>query len=183
MYLESLSRAAEPGPRAEDSLEREFLSLYQDHAQALLRHATAVGGDADAAGDAVQDAFIRYLELRRAGQSVEQPKRWLMTVARNCLIDRLRRARRGSQFDTYEDGEHEEPAAPGNSGGVHDDMDVACLWQQLRALVTPQEFACLELRAAGFTYAEIAGQLGIGAGSVSVYLTRVREKAGPLLLP
>lgn len=39
------------------------------------------------------------------------------------------------------------------------------------------------MRDAGFSYAEIADALGVQSGTVSVFLTRSREKTGAVLQP
>ena len=75
-------------------LEEELSELYEQHAPALVRSATAFAGDAEAARDAVQDCFMRYFELRRGGMKMKKPKAWLARVVKNQLIDEGRKGQR-----------------------------------------------------------------------------------------
>ena len=158
-----------------ESLEAELKTLYEDHALALIRFATSFGGDADASRDAVQDGFIRYLELRRGGTVVIQPKAWLASVIRNRLIDKNRRDRRYVDPDTAR-REHKRSRLKAVATSTQDDVETKLLWARVKNQVSRQEFACLKLRAEGFSYAEIAEALKIQSGTVSMYLTRSREK-------
>jgi RNA polymerase sigma-70 factor (ECF subfamily) len=155
----------------------ELSELYLEHAASLLRYATSYAGNQETARDAVQDCFLRYFELRCAGIELKRPKAWLMRVIKNCLIDSNRRERRQKQAGAAVTPD--PPWLPAGAGSEH--LEAARLWRQIGELVSPQELKCLRLRAAGFTYGEIASALGVQPGTVSVLLSRSREKAGPLL--
>ena len=62
------------------------------HENALYRAALAILGDAQEAQDAVQDAFLRYLEKAPDFASPEHEKAWLLRVAINESRDLLRDA-------------------------------------------------------------------------------------------
>ncbi len=164
------------------ALEAEFEHLHEEYASSLVRYAISYCGDPDLARDAVQDCFLRYFEMRRGGARVEQPKAWLVRVLRNQLIDRSRRERLEQEVSAITARELRAlPAWPQNSLGG--DAGVARLWKRIEALVSPKELACLQMRVAGFSYAEIAEALGVQSGTVSVFLTRSREKAAAVLEP
>jgi RNA polymerase sigma factor (sigma-70 family) len=181
--------AAEANPQPEEclgslslaggTLEAEILELYEKHAGALTRMATGFCGNSEAARDAVQDCFVRYFELRRSGAAVLHAKAWLRRVLRNQLIDVRRRGRLEQEMSPSSMNELVDPA-PVSPGEV---ADVERLWSRLAALVTPKELECLRMRADGFTYAEIAEALSVQSGTVSVFLSRSREKAAELLTP
>ena len=173
------SAAEQVSPAA---LEAEFDQLYEEYASSLVRYAISYCGDPDSARDAVQDCFLRYFEMRRAGSNVEHPKAWLVRVLRNQLIDRRRREQLEKEISAGTARElRAMSASPHSSFG--DDAGVARLWKRIEALVSPKEMACLQMRAAGFSYAEIAEELGVQSGTVSVFLTRSREKAACVLKP
>ncbi len=71
-------------------LERELYQLYQENAPGLLRYAAPMAGGAEAAQDAVQEAFLRYFLARDAGQRMRKPRAWLYHVLRNVLLDQRR---------------------------------------------------------------------------------------------
>ncbi len=57
----------------------------------LIRH---FGGNFSLAEDSLQDAYERAIDSWPSSGIPERPAAWLMTVARRCGIDRLRRSRR-----------------------------------------------------------------------------------------
>lgn len=74
--------------------EAAFAELLRRHERAALAIAYAVVGDASAAGDVVQEAFIRV--WRRLGE-LDDPDRfgaWLARIVRNLATDQTRRTRR-----------------------------------------------------------------------------------------
>ena len=64
--------------------------LIRAHQDTLYRTALAILGDPQEAEDAVQDAFLAFLE--KAPANLEHPGAWLMRVAVNSCRSRLRRA-------------------------------------------------------------------------------------------
>jgi RNA polymerase sigma-70 factor (ECF subfamily) len=70
--------------------------VYREHRARMLAALIRVLGDFELAEDALQDACA--LALRKWGDTVpDDPVAWLLTAARNCAIDRLRRARLGRE--------------------------------------------------------------------------------------
>ena len=59
----------------------DWESLVTDNENRLYRAALAILGDPQEAEDAVQDAFVKYLE--KAPERLEQPAAWLMRVLVN----------------------------------------------------------------------------------------------------
>lgn len=161
------------------ALAAELSELYQELAGGLIRFAASYAGSSESAQDAVQDAFMRYFEVRQRGGKPKQPKAWLTRVVRNQLIDVSRKERRQRQASATL--VPDPPWSDPNS--LRDRIETEDLLLRLAEVVTPKEFECVRLRAAGHSYAEIARALGVQPGTVSVLLTRSREKAGDLLQP
>ena len=59
------------------------------HDRAVYRFAAALLRDRREAEDVVQDAFLSYWQH---GLVVERPREWLLRVARNACLDRLRKS-------------------------------------------------------------------------------------------
>ena len=78
----------------------DWEALVSQNENRLYRAALSLLGDPQEAEDAVQDAFVRYLE--RAPEELENPGAWLMRVLVNNCKSRLRLAWRrvGSLPDT-----------------------------------------------------------------------------------
>ena len=74
------------------------------HENALYRAALAILGDSQEAQDAVQDAFLRYLEKAPDFASPEHEKAWLLRVTVNGCKSRLRspwRRRRSPLLESF----------------------------------------------------------------------------------
>jgi RNA polymerase sigma-70 factor (ECF subfamily) len=72
----------------------EVERVFREHRARMLAALVRALGDFELAEDALQDALA--MALRRWGDVVpDDPVAWLLTVARNRAIDRMRRARRG----------------------------------------------------------------------------------------
>lgn len=154
-----------------DELNTEVAALYGEYASELIRYAVSMLRSPEAAGDAVQETFLRYFVERSYGRLVDNPRAWLYRVLRNHILDRLDAA------------SVRREVAPGNAFDMPDrgDGPEAQVWhgQMARRLVSalsPRETECLRLRADGSSYEEIAETLGVQCGTVSALLTRVYKK-------
>ena len=90
-----------------DRLE-EVITAYET---TLYRAALAVLGDAHEAEDAVQDAFLRYLEKAPDFPDAAHERAWLLAVTVNGCKSRLRspwRRRTAPLLDTYPAADREE---------------------------------------------------------------------------
>ncbi|APX90728.1 RNA polymerase subunit sigma [Brevirhabdus pacifica] len=80
-----------------------FSSLYDATAPKLLGVCLRVLKQRSVAEDALQDAYVKIWKgADRYVSNGLSPMTWLITIARNCAIDRLRASRRdvGSEIDT-----------------------------------------------------------------------------------
>lgn len=68
--------------------------LIKKHAQALYRAAVSVTGNVHDAEDAVQDAYLKYLEKSPRFTDEGSAKAWLMRVTINGALDRVRERKR-----------------------------------------------------------------------------------------
>ena len=84
---------APPGPTdvVRSRVERTF---REESGRALATLIRLLGGDFDAAEEAVADAFVAALETWPRDGIPANPGAWITTTARNRALDRLRRARR-----------------------------------------------------------------------------------------
>ena len=67
--------------------------VYREHRARMLAALVRALGDFELAEDALQEACAVALRRWPQTQVPDDPVAWLLTVARNCAIDRLRRAR------------------------------------------------------------------------------------------
>ena len=138
------------------------------HENALYRAALAILGDAQEAQDAVQDAFLRYLEKAPDFASPEHEKAWLLRVTVNGCKSRLRspwRRRRSPLLESF-------PAATAEEQGV---------MEAVRALPAKDRAAIHLFYYEGDQAAEIAAMTGEAEGTVRSRLSRARAKLRRLL--
>ena len=143
----------------------DWEALVSQNENRLYRAALSLLGDPQEAEDAVQDAFVRYLE--RAPEELENPGAWLMRVLVNNCKSRLRLAWRrvGPLPDTL--------PAPA--------MEEREVLEELFAL-PPADRAVLHLYYyEGYTTDEVARITGQRPGTVRTRLSRAREKLRRLL--
>jgi RNA polymerase sigma factor (sigma-70 family) len=156
---------------AEQSRE-ETIEAYQLHAGILLRYAHRLTRDQEIAKDAVQETFLRFFLTLMQGEEIQNARAWLHRVAHNYICETVRSAairRAVSLEDTAEDRLKDERNVPG-ADRIADWIDSAHL------LLAPREWQCVQLRAEGFDYTEIAAELAIRPGTVGALLHRATEK-------
>jgi RNA polymerase sigma-70 factor (ECF subfamily) len=130
-------------------------------------------GDHAEAEDVVQETFLKLDGHPVLDRPDEEVAAWLRRVCLNATYNRLRGQRRAAaRLDRAGRLERMDDEASGGGGPL---LDVLRAEQQRavrRALAALPERACLLLRHAGFSYAEIAATLDLAVGSVGVLLAR-----------
>ena len=152
-------------------LAREVALLYEEHAARLARYAYTLVNNRDAGRDAVQEVFLRYFAERRYGHNVLNPRAWLYRALHNYLMDQLQSP--ASKYEVASEGVLQISAGHEPAESLLEHTQTA---QQIVSRLTPRELDCLRLRAQGLSYGEIAGKLGIRAGTVGALLPRVYAK-------
>ena len=92
--MASPDRAAGLPEAVRSDVERTF---REESRRALATLIRLLGGDFDAAEEAVADAFVAALETWPRDGVPANPGAWITTTARNRALDRLRRARRHAE--------------------------------------------------------------------------------------
>lgn len=135
------------------------------------------------AEEAVQTAFQRALEKWPFSGVPENPAGWLYQVARNALLEALRRRsteavkvnQLQTENQTLEDHGKEAFANPEEKLDDVATMILLCCNPD----ISPKAQVCLTLKAAcGFSVAEIARALGMKDESVKKTITRAKEDVG-----
>ena len=148
------------------SLHR-FLDTYEPLRPELYRycrHLTRSPWDAE---DLAQDALLRaFATLGQMGEAPAHPRAWLLRVASNLWIDRVRRRRPEQPLSEELTGATEsEPMASREAAGT------------LLTRLAPQERAALVLKDVfALSLEEVAEVLSTSAGAVKAALHRARSK-------
>jgi RNA polymerase sigma-70 factor (ECF subfamily) len=155
-----------------EKAREETIEAYRQHAGELLAYAHRLTRDDELAQDAVQETFLRFFLALMQREPIQHNRAWLHRVAHNYVCDTLRSAtvRKAVPLeDAGEDSLRDERGAPGS--------DRAAEWiESARLLLAPREWRCVQLRAEGFDYTEIAAALAIRPGTVGSLLHRAAEK-------
>lgn len=151
--------------------QHEFKQAVDSHYRLVYQISAGLLGDAAEAEDVTQETFSQYWQH---GAEAEHTKAWLIRVARNRCLDRLRRRNRL---------EFREPEALPELADHRDALAVAEfdeLTEQLRCAVDslpePQRSIVLLFSLKGMSGKDCAEALGISVNQVKVYLHRARAR-------
>jgi RNA polymerase sigma-70 factor (ECF subfamily) len=159
-----------PGERQ----RQEVAALYVSSREGVVRYLIASGLDPDKAEEATQEAFLRLYSAWRDGQRIEQPKAWVYKVARNIAINA---AKRGVEQSVFSEAVAATIASPQSSAEeVLIERESAESFREAIARLSQRQRECLELRAQGLRFAEIADVLGIQVSTAGEYVRRGIEE-------
>ena len=159
-------------------MDADRLATFEANRQRLFSLAYRMLGEAAAAEDIVQDAYLRWA----ASTGVDVPEAWLTTVVTNLSLNRLTSAR--AKRETYIGPWLPEPivtdgGALGPLETVEQRESVSFGMLVLLERLTPPERAVFILREAfGHTHREIAEVLSIDEAHSRQLHRRARERVG-----
>jgi RNA polymerase sigma-70 factor (ECF subfamily) len=163
----------------DESVTRAFArqqvsDLYSAERDGVFRSLMILGLNRAKAEESTQEAFLRlYGALLNASQ-IENPRAWVYRVAHNIAVDALAyEARESGSLDSVLD---DIASSNGNAEHV---LIVDEGIKNLRAAVaklSKQQRLCLELRAEGLRYQDIAQVLQIRTSTVGEFLRRAIQQ-------
>jgi RNA polymerase sigma-70 factor (ECF subfamily) len=146
------------------------LAVVQHH-RSVYRVARGLLRDGAEAEDVTQETFIRYWQQ---GGAVRQPREWLIKVARNACLDRLRKSGRLVSSDDGDAPERSDDRDP--AWHYRKDELAAQLQVALDGLPEPQRSLIVLFDVQGLSGEECARIVGINVNQVKVYLHRARRR-------
>jgi RNA polymerase sigma-70 factor (ECF subfamily) len=148
--------------------EEQWLQIYRETVHPLYGYmAKRTGGDRALTEDIVQESYLRALE-RWAHKAVpDMPLAWLKQVARNILIDHLRRKKWDKTGpDSHIDGGSRTPSDEFES--LETFMAISSLGRKKARILEAFYYDGLSVR-------EIAGEMAISERAVEGLLRRARQ--------
>ncbi|GAA4930168.1 RNA polymerase sigma-70 factor (ECF subfamily) [Actinomycetospora succinea] len=140
-------------------------AAYRAHAGELERFALRQLRDAGAAADVVQEVFVRaWRHAERYDAAVASLRVWLFTIARNVVVDHVRRAR--SRPATPTAPADLSLATPSSADFTDDLVTGWFLEEALARLGDDQRRAIVETSVRGRPYAEVAAEQGVPVGTL-----------------
>jgi RNA polymerase sigma-70 factor (ECF subfamily) len=159
----------------------EFDALYQRHNKEVWALVYARWMNSDLALDIVQEAYMRLWKQWRQGETILNPRAWLLRVARNLAEDYAKSSfhRNGTHPPQTMNGVRARDASP--SGRLEREETFAQVRQGLAEL-SPSDREILTLRyALDYNANRIAEVLETSVPAVHMRLTRARQRLGERL--
>jgi RNA polymerase sigma-70 factor, ECF subfamily len=160
----------------------EIDKIFRDETGRALATLIRLLGDFDLAEDALQDAFAVALERWPAADPPSNPRAWLVNVARNKAIDRIRRqiAFRGKQQELLREIEAAAPGAcaadEAGDAALDDDM-LRLIFICCHPAFSAEVQVALTLRTVcGLTTAQVARAFLAGEDAMAQRLVRAKQK-------
>ncbi|GIE31272.1 siderophore-interacting protein [Actinoplanes italicus] len=155
-----------------------FAEVFDEHAQAVYRHAVWMDGDRAGADDVVSLTFLEAWRIRGTLRPDGDGLRpWLLGIATNVLRNRRRAARRHRAALARVAAAGEVPDfADEVVGRMHDSAQLAAAAAALRALRRADREVFLLCVWQELDYAAAAEALGVPIGTVRSRLSRARVR-------
>ena len=151
-----------------------FEDFHRQRERHALHYARAILGS-DSAEDVCQEAWLRAWRSWGSAEP-ESLDGWLLTIVRNCCIDRLRSSRPASVVQ-----ESDLAPVPPPEEAVVTALELASAWVLLQGLSAPLREVLWLREVMDLTYADIADVQGVPIGTVMSRLHAARKKAARLL--
>lgn len=172
-----MNLAATPSqPNEREMDQTAFKEFYNKTAKPLWAYIYRMSGDAEAASDIAQEAYLRFLQKPSASTDEPQMKAYLYAIATRLHLDRWKHRKVKEKWLPHFFRQREEVACVEDSISLQTDM--AKIFQDLN----PQERALLWLAyVEEQPHRRIAEILGLQENSVRVLLFRARNKLAAIL--
>jgi RNA polymerase sigma-70 factor (ECF subfamily) len=156
-------------------LEEQWLRIYRETVHPLYGYlAKRTGGDRALTEDIVQESYLRAIDSWKTKAVPDAPLAWLKQVARNILIDYLRRKKRDAD------------AGPRGADGIEprtpaDEFESLEIFLAIASLGRRKARALEAFYFDGLSVREIAGEMSVSERAVEGLLRRARGSLRCLL--
>lgn len=147
--------------------------LYQTHQQWLYQRLRNNIGHSAEAADLVQDTFVKILQTRDILIGVHEPRAYLLTIARNLMLDKARRKRvEQAYLNQLADMQYVVDALPSVEQQVEMIQAIEQICHLLSRVSDKAQRAFLLHYLEGKTHKEVAEILEISTRMVQKYLAQ-----------
>lgn len=149
--------------------DRAALSEFVRASQAELWRFLARAAGADVAEDLAQETYLRVLGALPGFEGRSSARSWLFTIARNVVVDMVRREVVRPRLIGMDAAELQSLAAGGPDSGGRVEVE-----QALAGLDQERRVALVLTQLMGFSYAETAEICGCPVGTIRSRVARAR---------
>ncbi len=167
---------AESQPRDIEEVRAAVREAYHRHASVLSRLAMTMTRNRSLTQDVLQETFLRYFLSRMHGEAVMDELDWLSRVMRDLIAD----WKASHALDTEVSLDEADTSTGKAESAASARKDLPWAGKAARILA-PREQECIQLRAQGLEYREIANAMQIDVGTVGTLLNRAVHKLKQVL--
>ena len=149
--------------------------MFEPYYRELQAYLTRQTRDAEIACDIAQESYVRVLCLHQAGEAIAEPRALLYRVAKNLLVDHIRRERFRDldSLETVDEGDlllaTEDPSPDAHYEAV---QYAQLMSEVIEGLPARCREAFMLNRFDGFSHDEIACHMGISRNMVAQHIMR-----------
>src|SRR5262245_31790543 len=160
--------------RRASELEEKVAELFLSFKSPIYRYLVGLLGNRDDAEELTQEVFLSLYSTLQKGTRIENVRAWVFRVAHNLAMNQQKRPRLIEAVDESEwwrlCQERSDPQSDSEQRLLHEEKRVRVM-RAMKSL-SPQERHCLDLRAEGLCFREIAEVLEIRISTVETFLDR-----------
>lgn len=153
------------------TLNQRVAAIYEEFRMDVYRYTLTLGLPPHVAQDITQDCFVRLYETLHKGAAIQNVRAWLLRVAHNLALNAIS----AKSFRTADLSETSAATTRTIEDRLITEEQRSRLHAEIARLSTQQR-GCLELRAQGMRYREIAEIMGISTSAVGEFLRRAISK-------
>lgn len=155
------------------ALVPELEELYRQYRTELYHYLCGLTHDPAEAEDLLSETFVNVIHSLPAFRGDSAVRTWLYGVARRTWLSSLRKRRPAVSLDDLLE-RYVEDGMPARAGPDDDARQMLARVRELLKEYSERDAAIVELRAGGYSYAEIAARLHINENTARVAGHRAR---------
>ncbi len=174
----AVAHEASSAVRLEPAVSETAERLFQEHSGWIHGYCLRMLRSHEEAEDALQATYLNACRSLNEGVQPRVDSAWLLRIAQNVCLTRLRSSGRRARLERVHDVEliEETVAAPAHRGD-----ELIGLTEALACLPDQQRRAILLREWQGLSYAEVAGRLGVTQAAVETLIFRARRSLASAL--
>ncbi|MCI0625260.1 MAG: RNA polymerase sigma factor [Acidobacteria bacterium] len=153
---------------------RQTSEVFLELRDPIYRYLLNVLDDPEEAKDLTQEVFLRLYDYLQEGEALSNVRSWIFRVAHNLVINEQKKNGRLSSLDVAALDMQPDPTPDAEKRLLR--LEQETRFQRALISLSVKEKHCLELRAEGLSYREIAEVLGMPQPTLVSFIGRIMKK-------